>query len=199
MKSLILYNVKNISAVILAAGSGKRIGTPKLKLKIGEDYFVNLIVSKIKSAGIENILCIIREADKDWFKKFALPVSYAVNSNPESGMVHSVLLGINHFKDSSAIVIFPVDHPTVKPETLASLIKVFSENTSSIIKPRFKNQSGHPIIIPKCLFHYALKSNGNDNFKTIIQSSNLPVIYVNIEDEGILKNINLKSDLENIS
>ena len=191
--------MKNISAVILAAGSGKRIGTPKLKLKIGEDYFVNLIVSKIKSTGIENILCIIREADKDWFKKFALPVSYAVNSNPESGMVHSVLLGINHFKDSSAIVIFPVDHPTVKPETLASLIKVFSENTSSIIKPRFKNQSGHPIIIPKCLFHYALKSNGNDNFKTIIQSSNLPVIYVNIDDEGILKNINLKSDLENIS
>ena len=175
--------MKNISAIILAAGSGKRIGTPKLKLKIGEDYFVNLIVDKLKLAGIENIVCVIRKNDKEWFEQYALSVSYIENPNPESGMIHSVFLGINHFKDSSGVIVFPVDHPLVKTDTITSLIKVFEENNVSIVKPGFKGISGHPIIIPNQLFGSALNKE-NENLNYVILNSGLSIIHVDVEDEG---------------
>jgi molybdenum cofactor cytidylyltransferase len=188
--------LKNISAIILAAGSGKRIGTPKLKLKIGGEYFVNLIVGVLKSAGIENIVCVIRKDDKEWFEQYALSIPYIENPDPESGMIHSVFLGINHFIDSSGVIIFPVDHPLVKTGTITSLIKVFEENNALIVKPGFKGSSGHPIIIPNQLFGSVLNKD-NENLNNIILSSGLSIIHLDVEDEGILKNINHKTDLDN--
>jgi CTP:molybdopterin cytidylyltransferase MocA len=188
--------LKNISAIILAAGSGKRIGTPKLKLKIGEDYFVNLIVDKLKLAGIKNIVCVIRKDDKEWFEQNTISVTYVENPNPDSGMIHSVFLGINYFKDSSGCIVFPVDHPLVKTDTIRSLIKVFQENIASIVKPGFKSISGHPVIIPDQLFGSVLNKE-NENLNNVILSSGLSIIHVDVEDEGILKNINYKTDLDN--
>ena len=40
-----------VSAIILAAGRGRRIGTPKLKLVSNGEFFVNIIVKKLKAAG----------------------------------------------------------------------------------------------------------------------------------------------------
>lgn len=183
----------NISAVILSAGSGTRIGIPKLKLKIGEDYFINLIINRLKFAGIENIVCIVRNDDKEWFNQNVLSVPYLENLNPESGMIHSVLLGINHFKDSFGVVVFPVDHPLVKTDTITSLIEVFETNIDSIVKPSFVGISGHPIIIPNQLFKFI---KGSDNLNLAIQKSELQVLQLPVDDEGILKNINYKEDLD---
>lgn len=187
--------MNNISAVILAAGSGTRIGIPKLKLKIDGDYFINLVVSKLKFAGIENIVCIVRNDDKEWFNQNVLSVPYLENLNPESGMIHSVLLGINHFEDSYGVIVFPVDHPLVKTDTITSLIEVFEAKYDSIVKPVFKGISGHPIIVPNRLFKFI---KGSDNLNLAIQNSGLQVLQLPVEDDGILKNINHKEDLTNI-
>lgn len=185
----------NVSAIILAAGSGKRVGTPKLKLKIGEEYFVNLIITKLKSAGIKDVVCVIRKDDEEWFKQNAIPVQHIINNNPETGMIHSVYLGINHFKESTGIIVFPVDHPFVKTETITRLIKEFAENNDSIVKPFCNGISGHPIIIPNQLYGSVLNKE-SENLNNVILSSRLSIINVDVEDEGILKNINYKEDLE---
>lgn len=185
----------NVSAIIPAAGSGKRIGTPKYKLKIGEEYFVNLIVSKLRLAGLENIACVIRKEDIEWFKENALPVNCIINDKPESGMIHSVMLGINQLKESDGVLIFPVDHPLVQTETVKILINTFEENNTSIIKPLINDLSGHPIIIPNKLFDAILQNNTDNNLNNIILDSNLTVKKVELEDSGITKNINRISDL----
>lgn len=188
--------LNNVSAIILAAGSGKRIGAPKLKLKIGENYFVNLIVSKLKSAGIEEIVCVIRKEDKEWFEENVSDIQFIENNNTESGMISSIYLGVSHRKNSSGIMVFPVDHPLIDSETIAKLIKSFKENCSSVVKPSFKGQSGHPIIIPNQLYKEVLKKRDNEHLNNIIIDSKLRVIQVEVEDEGILKNINYKTDLD---
>lgn len=189
----------NVSAIILAAGSGKRVGTPKLKLKIGEEYFVNLIITKLKSAGIENIVCVIRNDDEEWFKQNAKPVQRIINYKPESGMIHSVMLGINQLKESDGVLIFPVDHPLVQTETVKILINTFEENNTSIIKPFINDLSGHPILIPNKLFDAILQNNADNNLNNIILDSNLTVKKVEVEDSGITKNINKKDDLEKLN
>ena len=182
----------NISAVILAAGSGTRIGVPKLKLKHRGEYYVNLIISKLKYAGIEDVVCVIRKEEEEWFKQNALSVQYLINDNPETGMIHSVYLGINHFKGLKGVIVFPVDHPFVKTETITKLKNEFEENNESIVKPLYDGVSGHPIIIPKRLFGFI---NGSDNLNLVIQKSGLRVLEVIVNDEGILKNINYIEDL----
>lgn len=187
-----------ISAIILAAGSGRRIGTPKLKLKIGEEYYVNLIIKKLISAGIKDIVCITKKEDSKWFKQNAIPVQHIINENPELGMINSVQLGINQFKDSLGAIIFPVDHPLVNTETIMELVNLFKKNNKAIIKPNYNNFSGHPIIIPNVLFNLIKENKSAKDLKFLISESNLPTLILRVKDSGIIKNINTQKDLANI-
>ena len=188
--------MKNISAIILAAGSGSRIGTPKLKLKIDEEYFINIIIRKLSSAGVKNISAVIREDYKEWCLGNVHGALFILNEEPEKGMFHSVKLGIINSEKSDGVIIFPVDYPFVETSTIEKLISSFEENPNCIIKPYFESKSGHPLIIPSQLFAFILKNSSNENLKSIILNSGLSIIPVDVEDEGILKNINNKEDLE---
>ncbi|MFA7360171.1 MAG: NTP transferase domain-containing protein [Candidatus Kapaibacterium sp.] len=184
-----------ITAVILAAGSGKRIGTPKLKLKSGNEFFVNIITNNLKSEGINDIVCIIRKDDLEWFKENAAVSDYIINDNPESGMISSVRLGVEMYKQKGGILLFPVDHPFVTGNTIKNLMTYFGKNKDSVIKPYYKDKSGHPIIVPNSLFKYILKSNNSKSLNGIIRESLISVVKTDIDDECILRNINSPEDL----
>jgi len=186
----------NLSAIILAAGSGSRIGTPKLKLKIDEEYFINVIIRKLSFAGVKNISAVIREDYKEWCLGNVPEALFILNEEPEKGMFHSVKLGIINSEKSDGVIIFPVDYPFVETSTIEKLISSFEENPKCIIKPYFESRSGHPLIIPSQLFAFILKNSSNENLNFVIRQSKLPIQNVNVDDKGILKNINHKEDLE---
>ena len=188
--------MKNISAVILAAGSGTRIGIPKLKLIHKNEFFVNIISINLKSGGINNVVCIIRKDDTNWFKENADCPEYIVNYNPELGMLSSVKLGIEKYLKHDGVLLFPVDHPFVTNDTIKSLISDFKKNTNSVIKPFYKDKSGHPLIIPGTLFKYIVNSDNMKTLNDIIKESGISEIRIDVDDEGILKNVNSIEDLK---
>ena len=184
----------NLSALILAAGSGSRIGTPKLKLKIDEEYFINVIIRKLSSAGVKNISAVIREDYKEWCLGNVPEALFILNEDPEKGMFHSVKLGIINSEKSDGVIIFPVDYPFVETSTIEKLINSFEENPTCIIKPYFESKSGHPLIIPEFFFQTIIDSN-MQNLKDVLTSLNTTHIKVNVDDKAVLKNVNYRSDL----
>ncbi len=187
--------MKKVSAVILAAGSGKRIGIPKLKLKYKDGYFINIIINKLLSSGVEDIVSVIRKDDEDWFDNNAVHNSYAINKNPELGMFSSVKIGINHFPKAEGVIIFPVDHPFVNSDTISGMLDSFKNNSSFIIKPYCNGKSGHPLILPSGIFHTVLESGISSNLNSIVTGSGLEILRYETEDEGIFKNVNYPEDL----
>jgi len=184
-----------ISAVILAAGSGKRIGIPKLKLKHGKDFFVNVVVRNLKSACINDICCVIRNDDLGWFNDNADCSEYIVNNSPESGMISSVKLGVEKYLKQDGVLLYPVDHPFVTADTIKRLIGNFKKNNNLVIKPYYKGKSGHPLIIPGILFQYIVNSDNIKTLNEIIKESGLSEIRIDVDDEGILRNINRIEDI----
>ena len=184
----------NLSAVILAAGSGSRIGLPKLKLQIEGKYFVNVIIDKLISADINDVSVVIREDYYQWCLGNVPGALFILNKQPEKGMFHSVKLGIMNSVKSDGILIFPVDFPFVEQSTIEKLNSAFTENPVCIIKPVFENKSGHPLVIPKIHFDAILNSK-LDNLNDVISSLNLSQAKVDVDDKSVLKNINYKSDL----
>ncbi len=185
----------NISAVILAAGSGKRIGIPKLKLKHGENFFVNIIANKLKSEGINKIVCIIRKDDLDWFNENTLGLEYIINNNAELGMVTSVKLGVERYNKQDGILLFPVDHPFVSCNTIGTMINNFGKYKDYVIKPNYKGKSGHPLIVPNSLFEHIISGDYSKTLNEIIKETGIYDIKIDVDDEGILRNINSPDDL----
>ena len=187
--------MNNISAVILAAGSGTRIGIPKLKLKQGKEFYVNIIANNLKSEGINKIVCVIRKDDLEWFKENAAGSEYIININPELGMISSVKFGVERYPKHDGALLFPVDHPFVTCKTIKNLIIDFGKNKNSVIKPYYKGKSGHPVIVPYSLFDYIVNSDNFKSLNDLIREFGISVIRTDVDDEGILRNINNPEDL----
>ena len=186
----------NLGALILAAGKGERFGEPKIKFFDGEDFFLNRIVKNLHLSGITNITIVIRKEEIQWVTENFKNLEIIVNENPEKGMSHSIELGFSKMSKYDGIIVFPVDHPYVKTDTVTSLINKFSEDSNSIIKPVYEKKSGHPIIVPKDFVSDYKEFEGlNMNEKIISSSIKSNSILTN--DFGILKNINRKNDLPN--
>lgn len=184
----------NISALITAAGSGRRIGTPKLMLEIEGRSFLEIIAENIFNVGIKNIVCVVSKETYDWAKASVPGIKYVINPRPERGMLSSIFCGIKKVGKCDSILLIPVDHPYVKQDTYKILKATAGKNIGSIIKPRFEGKSGHPIIIPRDL----LKVDEEDYFSAgldgILRKSEYGKIYVDVKDDGILKNVNTRDD-----
>lgn len=185
--------MQNISALILAAGKGSRIGTPKFLLEYGGKTFIEHIYDNLVECNFAKILTVIRKEFNEWFEE-NFKGEYVINEIPEQGMLSSVILGINALKNNDGILIFPVDHPHVRIETIQELIKSFNLNPESVIKPVYKNSSGHPVIIPSSLYN-EITSGKSGDLNSVIRNSKINTIRLKTKDMGVLKNINTPEDL----
>jgi molybdenum cofactor cytidylyltransferase len=183
-----------ISALILAAGSGKRIGKPKLMLEIGGKSFLSVIIERIKIAGIDDVICVVSEKTYEWAKDNVSEIKFAINPNPVDGMISSVFYGMQKIKKCNGVFIIPVDHPFVEVKTYKILFDEFCKNGKMIIKPKYKDKSGHPVIIPYELLNSITKNNFSSGLDEVIKKSGYKQMYVEINDKSILKNINNRED-----
>ena len=62
--------------------------------------------------------------------------------------------------------------------------------------PIYQGMSGHPVIIPASLADKIDNVGLEGGLGALIKNSHFEVKYVEVHDEGILKNINYKSDLK---
>ena len=89
--------------------------------------------------------------------------------------------------------IWPVDHPTVKTATIRFMVKIFASRLNCVIIPRHADKNGHPIIIPAALV--IPEQTHLNGLKEVIMLSGFPIHYTEVDDPGILANINTPEDL----
>ncbi len=183
--------MRDISAIILAAGYGRRIGKTKLMLETGGRCYAEIINNNLSDCEITESLFVINKDSEEWFRKTLPEVKYIINPRPDDGMLSSIFLAYKQLGAVKNLIVFPVDHPFVSRETIEIIIETCVLNRECVIKPDYRGKSGHPIIIP-----YSLLSNcAGETLSAIIQNSGYKIISVPADDEGIIKNINSPSDV----
>lgn len=187
---------KNVSAIIPASGLGKRFGISKIRAKFNDKLFPEIILEIINSVGLSDYRFIVNNDDYDFACKYLESKKIIINKNLHLGMIHSIELGLRELSSFAGYLIFPVDHPFIKPDTITKLIHFFWEDNNVVIKPSFNKKSGHPIIIPKSMVKLITNNKNNHNLKQIIIESNIEINYLDVDDENILLNVNTNDILE---
>jgi molybdenum cofactor cytidylyltransferase len=185
----------SIGALVLAAGSGARIGTPKLRLEREGTSYLEHILDLLGLAGIRTIVSIIAPGQAEWAGQFSGKSVLAINPHPEQGMFSSIQLGVAALSARAGLFIVPVDHPFVEASTFHLLEQEFLQNSDAIIKPSFRSQPGHPIIIPQNVYDAVLAAAPHSSLRHVLHHMDTRRIFVKVNDAGILKNINERSDL----
>lgn len=182
-----------VEGIILAAGFSSRAGTYKPAWPLdGKPLIHHTIDSMAHSCS--RIIVVgghkikrLKELTRDYAK-----VQVVFNENYSSGMFTSVKEGVKHLKGDKFFLI-PGDCPLVKKEVYRQLLQARGD----IVIPEYRDRKGHPVLIKTSLAEEILREPEDSNLRDFIRRKGYETIEV--EDSGILIDIDTKEDFEKAS
>ncbi len=186
-----------VSALLLAAGSSRRMGQTKQLLPLGDKPVIRHCVGTLLAAGVPDIVVVAgREKDGITGALLGLPVTLAVNAAQESDMAESARIGLTSCDPSSSgVLICLADHPLVMPGTVAALILEHRLSPHRIIIPCCAGRRGHPSLFP---FSVAREVFMGGTLRDIVRKEGERVMLMDTEDEGVLLDMDTPADYERL-
>jgi len=187
-----------IAGLILAAGYSRRMGSPKALLTIEGETFLDRIFRIAKSAGLDTIRIVVGSHSEEI--RLALPAlasNLIINENPELGQLHSLRLGLRSLPGTcKGAMVFLVDHPKVRLETVRSLLQAFNAGEGEIIIPSHGGRRGHPVLFARSVFDDLFSAPLEEGARAVMRGRPDLVAYVEVDDAGVLADIDTPSDYE---
>jgi molybdenum cofactor cytidylyltransferase len=192
----------NISAIILAAGSSRRMGQPKMLLAWGQTTILGQVVSVIGSSGILDI-CIITGGAREFVEKEImqwgkeLSVRAIFNPYHENGeMLSSLQIGLSaQNPEVEATLIGLGDQPQIHLGTVKNLIEASEQSRDKMIIPSFEKRRGHPILIPRQFWPDILRLQSPGTLRDFINSQVDKILYIN-GDATVLQDIDTPEEYQ---
>ena len=185
-----------LTAVILAAGSGSRLGgVAKALLRRGEHSYLATIIATAREVGLVDAVVVVGPPYGDAIAEHArsLELRLVYNPEPARGMASSVAIGFAALGAGTAAWLWPVDHPAVTAATLRALVAAIGEH--EVAQPRFGDRGGHPPLVARALWARLAGCAALDGgARTVIAAAD--VVRVAVDDPGVVRDIDTPLDLE---
>ena len=190
-----------ISSILLAAGQSKRmLGENKLTKDVKGIPLIKRSLNNILKSQVNEIIIVLGYQQKTIEKLIhkKSKIKFVFNSNFESGMASSIKKGIENLSNKSdAFFISLGDMPSINYKTYNLLIK-FKKN-KKVIVPMFKGQKGNPVLFPKSFEKKLSSIKGDYGAKKILQINKREVLNFEINDPGIIKDLDIPKDFNNLN
>lgn len=190
--------MNEVGCLVLAAGYHKRFGAPKLLHALSDGKTViEHTLTNINETGL-TCAVVCRRNDTDLIS-VVQEMGCALVEAPESnsGIGHSLALGIKATGHWSGWVITLADMPMVKPVTYLSIANVLSQN--HIVIPVFENKKGNPRGFSRHFYQQLTELDGDSGARSLIGQYPELVKYVETNDKGILFDVDTPADLRGVS
>lgn len=189
-----------IQGILLAAGMGRRIGSPKALIRLHGTTFHERAVGVLRSAGLEVVTVVNPRVDEALGTPLAHEVR-VVNPDPdqEGGMFASVRLGVAEARRLGAVgaVLLPVDHPLVTGEDVRSVLEGLLGG-AGIVVATHGGRRGHPIGISRAVMDEIGDAPGGSTLRDMVRRDPGRVKGAP-GSEGALLGVNTNEDLARAS
>lgn len=182
-----------VAAVIVGAGAGTRFGGPKAAATLSDGRrFLDAIVEIAKSAGLDPVIAVLPPG-------VVAPegVRVVVNAKPESEQIVSARLGLAQLTSApvTSALLWPVDHPFVKLESVLAILDAARRTGAHIVVPVHESRRGHPAWFHRDTWR-ELMTVPDGGARAVIRADASRVSEVEVPDRGILRDIDTRADLE---
>lgn len=171
--------------LILSGGRGKRFGTPKALAIFNGETFLDTILTKCLSLDLDIYVVLNSQLDDVLGAERNFTT---IIGDSAKDMYDSILKGIDGVGDFTQLLIWPVDHPLVSLDSVEKLMNSYMAD--KFLVPSYSMKLGHPVIFPSSAVQYLQQC---DNLKELINK--VGRVIIDVDDEGILYNINERIDL----
>ena len=192
-----------VAAIILAAGKSTRMGEPKQLLRLGERTVLERTLENVRAAGVEEIVLVLgssaatiqRQLPSSTFEG----IKVVVNQAWGQGMASSLREGLAALSpqiDGALIVL--ADQPFLRPATLDQIVDRYRLANAQIVIPMYKGSRGNPVLLDRSVFADVMALDGDVGCRAIFGGHAEGIVKVEVEDVGILLDIDNKEDYERL-
>jgi molybdenum cofactor cytidylyltransferase len=155
-----------IPALVLAAGSGRRMGGPKALLAFEGETLLQRTIRVAEAAGCAPVIAVVGDWDPG---PLAGTVSVISNLEAAEGMASSIRAGIAALPpDSEGALILTVDQPSVDTGLLRRLLALAAKDPTHPAASAYGDSLGIPAFLPRRLFPSLLALRGDRGAKAIL-------------------------------
>lgn len=185
-------------ALILAAGNGARMGTPKWRLVAGGLTFVDRLACSFLEAGVDDLVVVASRHEAAALREVGGSL-FDVVENPDANasMFSSLLLGLGALGPRvDRLFAIPVDCPAVGVATLRTLAAASLVAPHHIVVPHYRGLPGHPVVYPSAMFAALATWSGDDGARGLLAAQAHFVEKIEVPDSEVLTDIDEPADYE---
>ena len=193
-----------LTAVVLAAGAGTRLGGPKALAPLAGRTFLDRVLATCAASLVDEVVvvtgCRREQVEAALPAGLGVPVRRACNADWETGRTGSVQAGWRAATEGSHVLLFPVDHPAVRVVTLDLLCGAFgyAAQAPEVVVPVLQDSAGarrrgHPIVLAATLREAVLALASYEPLHDLVRRS--VALEVPVDDPGILLDVDTPEDL----
>ena len=190
-----------ISAVVLAAGSARRMGEQKLLLPLRGKPVLQWVLEKVLASDVAEVVCVVRDLE-------SLPprisinhekLFWLVNHGADRGQSTSVIAGLWAINPNSEGALFVVgDQPMIRTELINALLERFETTGALIVAPRHNGQTRNPVLFRRAIFPELLELSGDRGGRALIERHAERTEFVEWEDEFSFVDLDVREDYERL-
>lgn len=183
---------KRVTAVVLAAGQGKRMGRTKQLLPWGETTVLGQTLRNLRASAVHDILVVVGHRAEGVAKEAAaIGVPFVHNPNYATGeMLSSLKVAVRYVDDDcAAVLVMLADQPMVAPQTINELLAAFQRGEGELIAPVYEGKRGNPVLIGRRYFAELLELPAEGAPRDLLRRHTAELILVPVTTDTVLRDL----------
>jgi len=191
---------KKIAGVILAAGSGSRMGKTKQLLPFGKNTILGQVIQNAGESKLNEIIVVLGHCAGKIEKAIDLSGTKVARNNAyQKGQSTSLIKGLENISSVCDAAMFLLgDQPLVSAAIINRLINAFQTSKAQIIIPYYMGIRGNPVIIGSSLFNRLKLLSGDTGPRALFNEFEKSILKIPVSDKAILVDVDTRDDYKKL-
>ena len=192
-----------VAGLVLAAGTGRRLGRPKAVVEVAGERLVDRAVRTLRAGGLQPIVAVLGAAVVD------VPgARVVVNPDWSQGMASSLRVGLASLPDTvGAVAVLLVDQPGVTAEVVRRVVRAAQHAADpttgaladAVVVATYDGRPGHPVLLGRAHWAEVIASaHGDAGARTFLRGHAGLVSETECGDVGDDGDVDTPADLERV-
>jgi len=183
--------MKNISAIVLAAGRSTRMGAQKMLMSWGDTTVLGRVIATLRSAEVEEISLVTNS-------KIAGELTIdevKIEINEEGAMLESLKAGLSAVKPSAeAVLICLGDQPQMEEGSVRSVSEAFLKSRANLVVSSYNMRRGHPWLAARVMWAEIKALESGKTLRDFLNLYASEIEYVKVASPAILQDLDTPED-----